>query len=47
MDFQFKSTLLEKNHIGFIFCDSKNRLIGFGKKLDQISKKSHINSYKE
>ena len=40
MDFQFKSTSLEKNHIGVIFCDSKNRLIGFGKKLDQISKKT-------
>ena len=40
MDFQFKSTLVEKDHIGVIFCDSKNRLIGFGKKLDQISKKA-------
>ena len=39
MDFQFKTSLEEKDHIGIVFCDSKNRLLGFGKKLDQISKK--------
>ncbi len=38
MDFQFKAALVEKDHIGIVFCDSKNRLLGFGKKLDQISK---------
>jgi leucyl aminopeptidase len=40
MDFQFKSISLEKDHVGIVFCDSKNRLIGFAKKLDQISKKA-------
>jgi leucyl aminopeptidase len=40
MDFQFKSLITEKDHVGVVFCDSKNRLLGFGKKLDQISKKS-------
>ena len=40
MDFQFKPILLEKNHVGVIFCDSKNRLIGSGKMLDKMSKKA-------
>jgi leucyl aminopeptidase len=40
MDFQFKSISIEKDHVGVVFCDSKNRLIGHGKKLDQISKKA-------
>ena len=39
MDFQFKPISIEKDHVGVVFCDSKNRLIGHGKKLDQISKK--------
>ena len=39
MDFQFKSLITEKDHIGVVFCDSKNRLLGYAKKLDQISKK--------
>ena len=41
MDFQFKSISVEKEHIGIAFCDSKLRLIGYAKKLDQLSKK-HI-----
>ena len=40
MDFQFKSLITEKDHVGVVFCDSKNRLLGHAKKLDQISKKS-------
>ena len=39
MDIQFNSLRQEKDHIGVIFCDQNCRLIGFGKKLDQISKK--------
>ena len=38
MDFQFKSLITEKDHVGVVFCDSKNRLLGFAKKLDQIEK---------
>ena len=41
MDIQFNSLKQEKDHIGVIFCDQNCRLIGFGKKLDQLSKK-HI-----
>ena len=40
MDFQFKPLITEKDHVGVVFCDSKNRLLGYAKKLDQISKKS-------
>ena len=40
MDFQFKAVTEEKDHAAIVFCDSKSRLIGFAKKLDQISKKS-------
>jgi leucyl aminopeptidase len=40
MDFQFKALNTEKDNIGVVFCDSKNRLLGFAKKLDQISKKA-------
>ena len=43
MDFQFKSISIEKEHIGIAFCDSKLRLLGYAKKLDQLSKK-HISS---
>jgi leucyl aminopeptidase len=43
MDFQFKSISVEKEHIGIAFCDSKLRLLGYAKKLDQLSKK-HISS---
>ncbi len=39
MDIQFNSLKQEKDHIGVIFCDHNCKLIGFGKKLDQISKK--------
>ena len=43
MDFQFKSISIENEHVGIAFCDSKSRLLGFAKKLDQLSKK-HISS---
>jgi leucyl aminopeptidase len=43
MDFQFNSLTTEKDHIGIAFCDSKLRLIGYAKKLDQLSKK-HISN---
>ena len=36
MDIQFKSTSVEKDHIGIAFSDSKSRLVGFAKKLDQL-----------
>ena len=39
MDFRFKALTVEKDHAAIAFCDSKNKLIGFAKKLDQISKK--------
>ncbi len=39
MDVQFNSLKQEKDHIGVIFCDQNCKLIGFGKKLDQLSKK--------
>ena len=42
MDFQFKSLITEKDHVGVVFCDSKNRLLGHAKKLDQISKKAFL-----
>ena len=43
MDIQFNNLRQEKDHAGVIFCDQNCRLIGFGKKLDQLSKK-HISS---
>jgi len=46
MDFQFKSISLEKEHIGIAFCDSKLRLLGYAKKLDQLSKKHISNQLK-
>ena len=39
MDIQFNNLRQEKDAVGVIFCDSKCRLIGYGKKLDQISKR--------
>ena len=39
MDIQFNNLRQEKDAIGVIFCDNKCRLIGYGKKLDQLSKK--------
>ena len=39
MDIQFNNLRQEKDHVGAIFCDQNCRLIGFGKKLDQLSKK--------
>ena len=39
MDIQFNILKQEKDHIGVIFCDQNCRLIGFGKKLDQLSKR--------
>ena len=39
MDIQFNNLRQEKDAIGLIFCDNKCRLIGYGKKLDQQSKK--------
>ena len=39
MDIQFFSLRQEKDHVGVVFCDQNCRLIGYGKKLDQISKK--------
>ena len=39
MDIQFNNLRQEKDAVGVIFCDNKCRLIGYGKKLDQLSKK--------
>ena len=39
MDIQFNNLRQEKDAIALIFCDNKCRLIGYGKKLDQLSKK--------
>ena len=39
MDIQFNNLRQEKDAIGVVFCDNKCRLIGYGKKLDQLSKK--------
>ncbi len=46
MDFQFKTLSVEKEHIGIAFCDSKSRLLGYAKKLDQLSKKHISNQLK-
>ena len=43
MDIQFNNLRQEKDAVGVIFCDNKCRLIGYGKKLDQLSKK-HISN---
>ncbi len=39
MVIQFNNLKQEKDAVGIIFCDDKCRLIGYGKKLDQLSKK--------
>jgi len=39
MDIQFNNLRQEKDAVGVVFCDNKCRLIGHGKKLDQLSKK--------
>ena len=46
MDFHFKTLSVEKEHIGIAFCDSKSRLLGYAKKLDQLSKKHISNQLK-
>ena len=46
MDFHFKTLSAEKEHIGIAFCDSKSRLLGYAKKLDQLSKKHISNQLK-
>ena len=38
MDIQFNNLRQEKDAIGVVFCDNKCRRIGYGKKLDQLSK---------
>ena len=43
MDIQFNSLRQEKDYVGIVFCDQNCRLIGFSKKLDQLSKK-HLSS---
>ena len=44
MDIQFNNLKQEKGAIGITFCDYKCRLIGYGKKLDQLSKKNLSNT---
>ena len=39
MDIQFNNLRQEKDAVGVVFCDNKCRLIGYGKKLDQLSKR--------
>ena len=39
MDIQFNNLKQAKDAIGIIFCNHNCRLIGYGKKLDQLSKK--------
>ena len=46
MDIQFNSLKQEKGAIGIVFCDQNCRLIGYGKKLDQLSKKHLSNTIK-
>ena len=41
MDIQFNNLRQEKDAVGVVFCDNKCRLIGYGKKLDQLG----INNY--
>ena len=43
MDIQFNNLRQEKDTTGIIFCDSNCKLVGYGKKLDQISKKYILN----
>ena len=44
MDIQFNNLKQEKDAIGIIFCDHNCKLIGYGKKLDQLSKKHLSNT---
>jgi len=44
MDIQFNNIKQEKGAIGIIFCDHNCKLLGYGKKLDQISKKHLSNT---
>ena len=44
MDIQFNNLKQEKGAIGIVFCDHNCRLIGYGKKLDQLSKKHLSNT---
>ena len=44
MDFQFKKLVIEKDHVAIVFCDAKSKLLGFAKKLDQLSKKELSNT---
>jgi len=44
MDIQFNNLKQEKDAIGIIFCDHKCKLIGYGKRLDQLSKKHLSNT---
>ncbi|MDC3085888.1 leucyl aminopeptidase [Pelagibacteraceae bacterium] len=39
MEIEFNNLKQEKGAIGIIFCDHNSKLIGYGKKLDQLSKK--------
>ena len=39
MDIQFNNLKQEKAAIGIIFCDHNCKLIGYGRKLDQLSKR--------
>jgi leucyl aminopeptidase len=44
MDIQFNNLKQEKGAIGITFCDHNCKLIGYGKKLDQLSKKHLSNT---
>ena len=44
MEIQFNNLKQEKGAIGIILCDHNCRLIGYGKKLDQLSKKHLSNT---
>ena len=44
MDIQFNNLKQEKGAIGITFCDQNCKLIGYGKKLDQLSKKHLSNT---
>ncbi len=46
MDIQFNNLKQAKDAVGIIFCDHNCRLIGYGKKLDQLSKKYLSNTIK-
>ncbi len=46
MDIQFNNLKQAKDAIGIIFCNHNCRLIGYGKKLDQLSKKYLSNTIK-